>query len=67
MYTFPPNDALYHLCTDVAAPVYLKPTRKSGSMVGAVNTVNTMNTVNSVNILNIANIVDFNAVRFSYI
>ena len=58
MYTFPPNDALYHVYSDVVAPVYLKPARKSGDVVGAVTTAN------SVNIVNIANIVDFNAMRY---
>ena len=63
MYTFPSNDALYHVCSDVAAPVYLKPARNTSAIVGAVNTMNTMNAVNAVNILNIADIVDFNAMR----
>ena len=44
--------------------MYLKPARKSGTLVGAMNTVNTMNTLNSVNAVNIANIVDFNAMRY---
>ena len=61
MYTFPSNNALYHVCRDIAAPVYLKPARKSSAMVGTVNTVNTMNTVNTVNSVNI---LDFNVMRY---
>ena len=55
MYTFRPNDALYHVCSNFAPPVYLKPARKSGAMVGAVNTVNTVKSVN---------IVDLNAMKY---
>ena len=46
---------LFH---ESSAALYLKPARKFGAMVGAMNTVNT------VHILNIANIVDFNAMRY---
>ena len=63
-YTFPPNDALYHVSRDVTVSLYLKPARKSGAMIGAVYTVNAVNTVNTVNIANVASIVNFSVMRY---
>ena len=45
MYTFPPNEALFHVCSDVTTPMYLNPEQKFGAMVGAVNTVTTVNII----------------------
>ena len=47
-----------YVCSNVAASVCLKPARKSGAMVGAVNTVKTVNTVNTVNTVKTVNTVN---------
>ena len=48
--SFPKNfGALYHVCNNVAALVYLKSAPKSGAMVEAVNTVNSVNIVKYIN------------------